>query len=448
MNVTVVGAGKMGLPLACVFASNGAHVTAADLDRRVVESINSGKVPFDEPGLSYLLAAAVASGTLRATTDTSSAVAVSDVVVVIVPALLTVGKDADLSILVSASRSIAEALRPGTLVSYETTVPIGSTRNCLGPTLAASGLVPGEDFDLVFSPERVKSQHVLESLSKNLKVVGGITPAAAERGTEFYSTYLRAPVQNVGSLEAAEFVKLGGMIYRDVNIGLANQLAEYAEAVGIDFTELIGAINSDGEAALLSPGIGVGGHCTPVYPHFYLRDAERKGLDHGIAREARAVNDGQAKRALDRVEETWGSLSDSEVLILGLGFRPGVKEDAFSTTYLLSDELESRGAIAKVHDPLFSDKEIASRNLRPANLTDVSLPPVAILVTAHPQYVALDLQDLANRGTKVLVDGRNLWDPVAVEAVGLTYIGMGRPKPAEERSSGLRANGAARADGD
>ena len=134
---------------------------------------------------------------------------------------------------------------------------------------------PDRDFDLVFSPERVKSQHVLRNLTLNLKVVGGINAEAADRGSSFYSNYLGAPVANVGSLEAAEFVKLAGMIYRDVNIGLANQLAEYAEDADIDMSELIDAINSDGEASLLHPGIGVGGHCTPVYPYFYLRDSER-----------------------------------------------------------------------------------------------------------------------------------------------------------------------------
>ena len=295
MRVTVVGAGKMGLPLACVFASNGAQVFAADTNPAVVKAVNAGQAPFEEPGLAQLLSENTSVGRLEATTDVASAVAESDVVVVIVPALLTPEKDADLRVLLEASRSVAKGLRKGSMVSYETTVPIGTTRNHLGPALGACGLTPGRDFDLVFSPERVKSQHVLRNLNLNLKVVGGVNADAADRGSAFYSTYLGAPVANVGSLEAAEFVKLAGMIYRDVNIALANQLAEYAEDADIEMSGLIDAIIPTGSTSVLLPGIGVGGHCTPVYPYFYLRDAERRGVDAGLAAKGRSVNDAQAK---------------------------------------------------------------------------------------------------------------------------------------------------------
>src|SRR5262249_26575546 len=156
-----------------------------------------------------------------ATTETADAVATSEVVVVIVPAVLTPERDVDTSVLEAATREIARGLRPGTLVSYETTMPVGGTRRFLLPALEESGLTAGEQFDLPFSPERVKSQQLLDHLTRNPKVVGGLTPAAAERAAAFYRTYLGAPVVNVGSLEAAEMVKLAGMVYRDVNIALA-----------------------------------------------------------------------------------------------------------------------------------------------------------------------------------------------------------------------------------
>jgi len=434
VRVTVVGAGKMGLPLACVIASHGAEVFAADINPELVKAVNAGRAPFEEPGLAQLLSDNTEAQRLKATTDIPSAVAESDVVVVIVPALLTPDRDADLRILLEASRSVAIGLQRGTMVSYETTVPIGTTRNHLGPALAASGLTPGRDFDLVFSPERVKSQHVLRNLTLNLKVVGGISAEAADRGSSFYSTYLGAPVANVGSLEAAEFVKLAGMIYRDVNVALANQLAEYAEDAGIDMSGLIDAINSDGEASVLLPGIGVGGHCTPVYPYFYIRDSERRGVDAGLAAKGRTVNDAQAKRVLDRVERLGFDLQDTKVLLLGLGFRPEVKEDAFSTTYLLRDELTGRGATVVVDDPMYADREIEQQGLRPGSISASDLPPVVILVTAHAAYRKLSFESMAARGVRIIVDGRNAWRKEEVEAAGILYVGMGRPDSERPRA--------------
>src|SRR5437867_304621 len=162
MRISVVGAGKMGLPLACHFASRGATVIACDVNAALVERINRGECPIDEPGVPALLASAVASGRLSATTDTMAAVAASDAVIVIVPVLLTGDNHAELSIMKSVTEQVARGLHAGLLVSYETTVPVGTTRRVLQPILEQSGMVAGEDFHLAYSPERVKSQRVIE----------------------------------------------------------------------------------------------------------------------------------------------------------------------------------------------------------------------------------------------------------------------------------------------
>ena len=339
--VSVIGAGKMGLPIAIWIASNGARVWACDQNPAVVEAIQAGRPNVDEPGVSDLLAKALAAGQLIATTDTAKAVAASDVVIVIVPAILTAGNEADLRNLEAASWDIAQELRPGTLVVYETTVPVGTTRERMIPILQTSGLKPGADFSLAYSPERVKSRLVMRYLSQNPKIIGGFDDRSAAAAASFYETYLRAPVIDVGPLEAAEFVKLAGMVYRDVNIALANQLAAYAEAVGFDAEPIFDAANTDEETALLKPGIGVGGHCTPVYPHFLLGDAARRGLDLSLAANAREVNSLQAGRAIARLDTAIGGLAGRRVGVLGLGFRPDVKEHICSPTFLVEASLRS-----------------------------------------------------------------------------------------------------------
>jgi nucleotide sugar dehydrogenase len=425
MNVTVIGAGKMGLPLACQLARNGAHVIACDVREETVALINQGRCPIDEPGIPELLAELVKEGRLNATSDTVGAVRQSHVVIIIVPVLLTPENNADASIIDTVSRQVAAGLQPGTIVSYETTLPVGHTRE-IARILEGTGLKAGVDFDVVFSPERVKSQFVLKQLAENMKVVGGITPEAAERAVAFYTHYLGAPVLNVGTLEAAELVKLAGMVYRDVNIALANEIARYAETVGVDLHSIIKAINSDGEAAMLLPGIGVGGHCAPIYPYFFIRDSEHRGLPAEMTRLGRAINDGQAAWAIDQIERMWQPVSGHRVLILGLGFRPQVKEHICSTAFLLGPEAKRRGAEVLLHDPLYTDSEIRGHGFTPFDLQSPRLPEVIILNTGHRAYASFDFPDLVRRGVKVVMDGRAMWNPKAVRSAGLIYLGIGR----------------------
>jgi nucleotide sugar dehydrogenase len=417
LDVSVIGAGKMGLPLACVFASKGASVSVCDVDAAKVDGINAGVCPFDEPGVGELLAEGVRAGRLTATTDTGSAIAGSDVVVVIVPVLLSDSREAELSIIDQIAEIAAANLKRGSMISFETTLPVGGTRR-LGHIIDKGGMRAGVDYDLVFSPERVKSLLVLKHLFDNPKVVGGITPASAARGVEFYTQYLGAPVVNVGTLEAAELVKLAGMIYRDVNIALANELASFAECIGIDFETVRAAANTDGEANLLLPGIGVGGHCTPVYPYFLISEARSRGIAVELAELGRRINSAQPRKILNKV----GDVSGRRCVILGVSFRPQVKESAYSPVFALASELEIRGAAVTVHDPLYSDDEIRRLELVPGEIYGNE---ILILNTAHDAYLNLDFADLAKKGVRCVVDGRNAWSVDAVVAAGIRYIGVG-----------------------
>jgi hypothetical protein len=217
------------------------------------------------------------------------------------------------------------------------------------------------------------------------------------------------------------------MVYRDVNIALANELARYCEAAGVDFQTVVQAANNDGEANLLQAGIGVGGHCTPVYPYFLFQESERLGVSVPLAELGRTINEEQPARALDRLEHAWEPLRGLRALILGLGFRPQVKEDAFSPAYALAAELAYRGADLELHDPLYSPDEIREHGFKPASLTESPFPDLLILSTAHAAYADLDFAALAARGLRAVLDGRNLWKPETVRAAGLFYLAVGSP---------------------
>jgi nucleotide sugar dehydrogenase len=424
MNIVVVGGGKMGLPLACVFAHRGATVTVCDRNRFIVDSINDGIDPHNEPEQANHVRNGRATGRLRASTDISTEVAQADAVVILVSALLSSERDIDWSNLVSASSAVAKGLRKGTLVSVETTVPVGGCRKTLIPILESNALKAGDDFPVVFSPERVKSRSIFARLGDTPKVVGGIDAASTAAGAAFYARWLGAPVIEVESLEAAEFVKLVGMIYRDVNIALANELALFAEGLDIDIWPLLTAANTDGETALLHPGIGVGGHCTPVYPYFLINDAARRGIRQEMAALGRRINEDQPGRQIERLDAALGGLARRRVHILGLAFRPQVPEDSNSPALVLEKRLRMAGAAVTIEDPLYDDAALIKKGFTPNRIGNANMDAV-ILNTAHPEFARPDFAAWRANGVRVVLDGRAFWSRRDAEAVGLIYIGVG-----------------------
>ena len=242
----------------------------------------------------------------------------------------------------------------------------------------------------------------------------------AEEAAAFYASVLDAEVVAMSNAEAAEFAKLAETTYRDVNIALANEFANYAERAGVDILEVIAAANSQPYSHIHQPGIGVGGHCIPVYPHFLLDRAPELSL---VAR-AREVNDAQVDVAIDAVRETLGSLDGEGVLVLGLTYRHGVKELAYSRALPLIAGLRAAGAQVVAFDPLLSDDEVRAAGAEPWTWA-APAPGVRAIVTqtADPLWAELDagwFPDLA-----IVVDGRNsLGDMTLPDAV--RRRGMGR----------------------
>lgn len=416
MRICVVALGKIGLPLAVQFASKGHEVIGADVNKRVVDQVNDGLEPFPgEHELGERLAESVAAGRLRATTDTTAAVRASEAVVIVVPLFVDAEGVPDFAWMDSATEAVAAGLRPGTLVSYETTLPVGTTRGRWAAMLeAGSGLTAGEDFHLVFSPERVLTGRVFADLRRYPKLVGGIDAASAAAGVAFYSAVLdfdergdlpRANgVWDLGSSEAAEMAKLAETTYRDVNIGLANQFARFADRQGLDVVKVIEACNSQPYSHIHRPGIAVGGHCIPIYPQMYLwNDPEAT-----VVREARRANAAMPAYAVEVLAAAYGDLEGAAVLVLGAAYRGGVKETAFSGVFPLVESLKDKGAVPFVADPMYTAAELEAEGLPPHRGEAVT---AAVVQADHAEYRALTPGDLP--GVKVLLDGRRVTDPAA-----------------------------------
>ncbi|MFJ9443910.1 nucleotide sugar dehydrogenase [Kitasatospora sp. NPDC101235] len=415
MDVCVVGLGRPGLPLAVQFALKGHRVTGADTAPDVVDGVNRGVPPFPrEAGLDQALKRVVAEGRLRATTDATAAAARAEAVVLVVPLGIATDGSPDFALLDAATDAVAAGLRRGTLVSYETTLPVGTTRERWAPRLAAgSGLVAGADFALVFSPARVRTGRVFADLRRYPKLVGGLDASSTRRGAEFYRAVLDFDprpdlprpngVWELASAEAAEFSKLAETTYRDVNIALANQFARYADEVGVDFAEIADACNSQPYSHLHRPGIAVGGHCIPVYPRLYLWNDPGATVVRA-AREANLAVPGYAAGVLAGAVP--GGIAGQGVLVLGASYRGGVKETAHSGVFPLVEAVRSAGARPYVSDPLYEAEELAALGLPPYGGEPVV---AAVLQADHPEYRDLTPVDLP--GVRVLLDGRRCTDP-------------------------------------
>ncbi|HWI72780.1 MAG TPA: nucleotide sugar dehydrogenase, partial [Baekduia sp.] len=386
MRAVVVALGKVGLPLAARITLAGHSVVGADIDPRVVATVNDGRAPFrNEAGLPEALAAAVADGRLRAVTDTAAAVAEGpDLVVAVPPLVVDASARPDWGILDAVVADIGRGLQAGTVVSIETTVPVGTTRARVAPALeAASGLREGTDFHVVFSPERIFSGRAIADLDKYPKLVGGLSAAGEARGIELYASFLDAEVRGLGSAEVAELSKLAETTYRDINIAFANELARYSDELGIDVLSVIDAANSQPYSHVHRPGIAVGGHCIPVYPRFLLAgDADAR-----LPLAAREINERMPAYAADLL----GDVAGRRVLILGVAYRGGVKETAFSGAFALRDALEGRGATVVASDPLFDDDELRGHGFMPWDGEGVD---AAVVQADHREYATLTAADL------------------------------------------------------
>lgn len=427
MKIAVVALGKIGLPLAVQFASKGHDVVGVDVNPRTVELVNAATEPF--PGEAHLqekLSTLVPAGKLRATTDYADAIPGADAVVLVVP--LFVDKEArpDFGWMDAATASLGEHLTPGTLVAYETTLPVGTTRGRWKPLLEEkSGLTEGTDFHLVFSPERVLTGRVFEDLRKYPKLIGGLSEAGTAKATEFYEAVLdfdERPdlarpngVWDLGTAEASELAKLAETTYRDVNIGLANQFARYAQKTGIDIYKVIEASNSQPYSHIHQPGIAVGGHCIPVYPRLYLWNDP----DATVVRAAREANLAMPGFAVGLLEGAYGSLVGARVVVLGAAYRGEVKETAFSGVFDTVAALNERGATVLVHDPMYSDDELVALGFTPYHYgEDID---AAIVQADHAEYRHITPKELP--GIKAFVDGRRVsspevWGEAAYRVIG------------------------------
>jgi len=351
--IGIIGLGYVGLPLALNFGRKGYKALGLDVDKSKVDNVNAGK-SYIEHIPSAEIAEMKNKGLLEATTDMSRAKEV-DAIIICVPTPLTHHLDPDLTYVISTIEAILPHLREGQLVSLESTTYPGTTDEELRPRIEKCGFKIGENFHLVFSPEREDPGNEQFPSHKIPKIVGGTTAACLDAGKALYSAAFETVIP-VGSTQVAEFAKLLENIYRSVNIGLVNEMKIVADKMGIDIWEVIRAAATKpfGFTAFY-PGPGLGGHCIPIDPFYLTWKAKEYGIHTRFIELAGEINDHMPEYVIRRTMEVLNqrkkAVNGSRVLIMGLAYKANVDDMRESPSFKLLDLLKSYGADVQYYDP-------------------------------------------------------------------------------------------------
>lgn len=398
--ICVLGLGYIGLPTASILAAKGHHVTGVDVNPYVVETINQGNIHIEEPGLNEVVQAAVSSKKLRASTSPVEA----DVFIIAVPTPITSAKTADMSFVRAAAKSIIPLLRAGNLIVLESTSPPGTTRDLLAPLLAESGFELGRDLFLAHCPERVLPGSILKELVENHRVIGGFTPACADKAYSLYATFVEGAMHKTDTT-TAEMVKVMENTYRDVNIALANELALISENLAINAWDVIRLANLHPRVNLHQPGPGVGGHCISVDPWFIVEQAPETAK---IIHLARQINDSMPHHVTQEIIHSLEGIKEPKVTILGVAYKGNVDDTRESPALEVLHALTKAGVVVGIYDPHVHQFEYELSSLEDAFRDS----DIAVLLTPHNEYKTLNPSDIGKlMRNRVIFDTRNQLRP-------------------------------------
>jgi len=422
--VAVYGLGKMGLPLAAVYADVTGATIGVDVDPDVVSTVNDGDCHVArEPGLPELVSSVVEREALHAVSDGVAAAQMASVHVLMVPTLLREDGEPDVSAIVSVVQDVAQGLDTGDLVVIESTVPPRTCQDLVVPVLTRESGLDADRFGVACCPERTVSGQALADIrGTHPKVVGGVDDESTRAAALVYDELSDNDVLEVSDATTAAAVKVFEGVYRDVNIALANQLGMYAEEMAIDVREAIEIANTQPFCDIHDPGPGVGGHCIPVYPYFLTGQFDRPGP---LLETARTVNDGMPDYTVALLRELLLSegvdLPDATVLLLGVTYKANIAELRNAPSKAIARQVEATGADVLAVDPLVEDWS-SVEGVTPVSLSAASAEDVdaVLLLTAHEEFTGLDW----DRFDAPILDGRDAIDGATTDADVVTVGGQ------------------------
>jgi UDP-N-acetyl-D-glucosamine dehydrogenase len=403
----VVGLGYVGLPLAVEKAKAGYEVIGFDVQDKKVKMVNEGRNYIGDV-VDSDLEKLVKEGKLKATTDFSF-VANVDTVCIAVPTPLDLYKQPDLSYVVSSTKDVAKYLHKGMLVVLESTTYPGTTEEVIKPILEETGLKCGEDFFLAFSPERVDPGNKDFNTKNTPKVVGGCTQECTEIAAQLYRNVLEGEIMEVSSPAVAEMEKILENTFRNINIGLANEMAILCKRMGIDVWEVIDAAKTKPYGFMaFYPGPGLGGHCIPLDPFYLEWKAKEYDYHTKLIETSGIINDYMPEFVIENIMNLLNgdkkALNGSKVLLMGAAYKKDIDDMRESPTLKVIELLEKKGAEVIINDPYIpSFKHKGKEYVSVVWENEIKNADIVVITTDHSCYDYESIVEKAN----LLYDTRN-----------------------------------------
>jgi len=433
LRVCVIGIGRIGLPTALSFAKSGLDTVGVDINENLVQNINSGNFPLkDEPGYQEIFDNVLENKKFSATTSIDDAVPNSDLILLSLPTPMDENNIPDYSALRTVASKLSDILSPNSLVIVESTIEPGFIEDEMVSIITKSGrLNVEENFFIGVCPENANPGEILHDFTNLPRLVGGINPDIAKIIKSIYNFVFSVELVEMPNCKTANAVKLTTNVFRDINIAFISELSLMFEKLGIDTNKVLEAAKKKYNFQIHYPGAGVGGPCLPINSYQLLNTARRTGVKLDIIESGRKINEKMPEHVieltLDAFKESGKSLQGSDILILGISYKPDVKDIQLTPAEHIIKKLKDLGTNVHIYDPYFQSTEKfdieISESMSPKLLEKMD---AAIIVTAHDEFTKFDISNFSKMKTPILIDTRGIVDPIDAQNSKLIFRGLGR----------------------
>ena len=432
LKVCVVGIGRIGLPTALSFAKAGLYTIGVDINQKLVDSINAGNFPLkDEPGYEDVFNNVRKNGNFLATTDINEAISKSNLILLSLPTPMDENNIPTYSALESVGKQLSQILQPNSLVVVESTIEPGFIEDMMIKIIEGTNMLRvGKNFTIGVCPENANPGEILHDFTNLPRLVGGVNEQTTKIITMIYDFVFSVELVTMPDCRTANAVKLTTNVFRDVNIALVNELSLMFEKLGIDTLKVLEAAKRKYNFQIHYPGAGVGGPCLPINSYQFLNTAKRTGSKLNIIKYSREINEKMPDHVinliLDGFKKCNKSIKGCKVLILGISYKPDVKDIQLSPAEIIINKLKILGARIKIYDPYYKGNQVFGINVE-QNIEDIlSEVDASIIVTAHKEFQEIDLKIFTKMKTPILIDSRGIIDISSANDAGLVFRGLGR----------------------
>jgi UDP-N-acetyl-D-glucosamine/UDP-N-acetyl-D-galactosamine dehydrogenase len=429
LKIAVVGLGYVGLPTALAFHDAGFNVCGIDISTKVVNMLKNGESPLIDNTANLKIP--INSENWRVTNDYQDAVFSSDVILITVPTPVNEDNSPNLSYVKSASDSVFKNVNRDkkTIVVLESTVYPGVTREVLGGLCLENSLKIDENICLAYCPERVNPGDEIRGVDSVAQIIGCDDQLIGKMLTELFSRTTSASSTYVGKIEIAEASKMIENVQRDIDIALVNELAIILPKLGVDVEDVLAAAATKWNFHRHTPGIGVGGHCIPVDPYYYMALANKVGFPSMISTAARKINNSMPEIAAENIIKIIGREKDMNILVLGYSYKPELGDLRETPVEDLTFSLSQKGANVKVWDSLVDNSKMPEWVEPVSNPLECREIDTVVLATAHKEILNLDWSELIKHCRNTIIyDGRRVLNRANMEKIGWKYTGIGVPE--------------------